>query len=42
MAKEIIKKPPMKPEIRKYLQQVFAEDIKNLEKLIGRDLNFWK
>ncbi len=41
-SKENISRPPMKPETRKYLQQVFAEDIKNLEKLIGQDLSFWK
>lgn len=41
-AKEVIKRPPMNPETRKYLQQVFAQDIKNLEELIGRDLSFWK
>ena len=40
--KETIKKPLMDPETRKYLQQVFTDDIKNLEKLIDRDLSFWK
>jgi len=35
-------KPPMLEETRRYLQGVYREDIKNLEKLINRDLSFWK
>ncbi len=40
--KKIIKRPPMRPETRKYLQKLFAQDICKLEKLINRDLNFWQ
>lgn len=29
-------------ETRKFLQKIFSRDIKNLEKLINRDLDFWK
>jgi hypothetical protein len=36
------KLPPVNSEDRKYLRELFAEDIKSLEKLIGRDLSFWK
>ncbi len=32
----------IKPETRKYLQNFYREDIENLEKLLGRDLNHWK
>ena len=35
-------KPPMKPETRVYLQEIYKEDIKHLEKLLNRDLSFWK
>jgi len=34
-------KPEMKPETRKRLIGVYRDDIKQLEKLIGRDLSFW-
>jgi len=34
--------PPMKKETREYLKRLYREDIENLEKLIGRDLSFWK
>jgi len=27
---------------RKNLRELFKNDIKNMEKLIGRDLSFWK
>lgn len=40
-AKQVVGRPPIKKETRKYLQGVFGEDIKNLEKLIERDLSFW-
>lgn len=33
--------PKMDPKARKYLQKVFGEDIRNLEKLLGRDLPQW-
>lgn len=36
-----IRKPPMNPDTRKYLQEIYQEDIKKLEKLIKRDLSFW-
>jgi len=29
-------------EAREFLKSLYAEDIENLEKLIGRDLSFWK
>jgi len=35
-------KPPISKKTRKYLQEIFKDDIKNLEKLINRDLSFWK
>jgi hypothetical protein len=35
-------RPPMKLKTRKYLQQIYKDEIKNLEKLINRDLSFWK
>jgi len=34
--------PPMKKRTREYLKSLYREDIENLEKLIGRDLSFWK
>ncbi len=36
------KRPPIKKETREYLQKLFANDIKNLEKIINRDLSYWK
>ena len=36
------KKPPMSEEARRHLQEIYRDDIKNLEKLINRDLSFWK
>lgn len=35
-------KPAMNLETRKYLQGIYREEIKNLEKLINRNLDFWK
>lgn len=35
-------KPPMKEETRIYLQQIYKEEIGNLEKLLNRKLDFWK
>lgn len=35
-------KPIMPEKTRQYLQETYREDIKNLEKLIDRDLSFWK
>lgn len=34
--------PKLNPKTRKYLYNLYKEDIKNLEKLINRDLSFWK
>ena len=31
----------IRPEIRRFLQRIYSEEIKNLEKLINRDLSFW-
>ncbi len=36
-----LKKPEMRPETRKRLIEVYRDDIKRLEKLIGRDLSSW-
>jgi len=33
--------PPINEETRKYLLNVYIEDIKNLEKLLGKDLSIW-
>ena len=33
--------PPLSPELRTELTDIFREDIQNLEKLIGRDLSSW-
>jgi hypothetical protein len=41
-AEEIISRPPMKLKTRRHLQKIFTKDIKNLEKLINRDLSFWE
>lgn len=35
-------KPAMNLETRQYLRGVYREEIKNLEKLINRNLNFWQ
>ena len=32
------KKPPMDPESRRFLQEIFDPDVRNLEKLLGREL----
>ena len=37
-----ISKPPISAETRKYLQKVYQLDIKKLEKLLNRDLSFWR
>ena len=34
--------PPMDYKVRKYLQEIYQHEIYQLEKLIGRDLSFWK
>lgn len=39
---ESLIKPPMKTETRKYLQKQYQKEIRNLEKLIDRNLSFWK
>jgi spore coat polysaccharide biosynthesis protein SpsF (cytidylyltransferase family) len=33
--------PKMKKETKEYLKNIFREDVKQLEKLIGRDLSLW-
>ena len=35
-------KPIMNQKTRKYLQEIYQEEIKNLEKLITRDLSIWR
>ncbi len=35
-------KPKMESTTQEYLYQIYYEDIKNLEKLINKDLSFWK
>jgi len=35
------KKPPLPEKTRKYLQEIYREEMKNLGKLINRDLSFW-
>lgn len=35
-------KTEMDNPTRKNLRKLFKDDIKNLEKLLGRDLSFWK
>lgn len=37
-----IPKPKMDNKTKKYLQEIYKEEINNLEKLIGRDLSIWK
>lgn len=34
--------PPMPESTRRYLQEIYREEIKSLEGLINRDLSFWK
>jgi hypothetical protein len=41
-AGEEIEEISIKPETKKNLQKIFTQDIKNLEKLIKKDLSFWK
>jgi len=35
-------KPPLTEEDRKRLREIYSSEIKNLEKLIKRDLSFWQ
>ena len=37
-----IEKPPMNPETKENLRNFYCRDIEKLEKLLGRDLSFWK
>lgn len=37
-----VSRPPMDPKIRKVLQEIYEPEIKGLEKLLNRDLSFWK
>jgi len=37
----ITPKPPMNPKTRKQLQQLYQKEIKELEKLINKDLSLW-
>jgi len=39
---ERYEKPPLLEKTRKNLRETYQEEIKNLEKLINRDLSFWK
>ncbi len=34
--------PEMSSRVRQYLQKAYEKDVKNLEKLIGRNLDFWQ
>ena len=34
--------PSLNPQTRKYLRNLYREDVRKLEKLLGRDLSFWK
>lgn len=36
-----VRRPPMKPELRRKLQNEFLSEIEELSKLLGRDLTFW-
>jgi hypothetical protein len=36
-----VKFPPLSPDLRRELTSIFREDIQNLQKLIGRDMNAW-
>lgn len=35
-------KPPIKSDTRKFLQETYKNEIKNMEKILDRDLSFWK
>ncbi len=35
-------RPPMKEETKKYLQNLYGEEIRNLQVFLNRDLSFWK
>jgi hypothetical protein len=37
-----VERPPMNLKTREYLQEIYRQDIKNLEKLINRDLSLWR
>jgi hypothetical protein len=39
--KKQVKYPPMKPEMQDLLQKRFSEDIKDLEKIVGRPILHW-
>lgn len=41
-SKKTLERSPIKHETREYLQSKFKEDIENLEKLVGRNLDIWK
>lgn len=41
LKREILKKPKMKPETRKYLINLYRDDILKLQDLINRDLSHW-
>lgn len=36
------KRPPLNPETKSYLKKIYEPEIKNLEKLISRNLNVWE
>jgi hypothetical protein len=40
--KEKASYPPIGPDEKKFLQQLYHDDIEQLEKLINRDLSMWK
>lgn len=40
--KKPIAKAPIDPKTKEYLWKIYKEDIKKLEKLLNKDLNFWK
>ncbi len=40
--KGVIYTPPIKETTRKYLNRIYREDIKKLEKLLHKDLSYWK
>lgn len=35
-------RPPMRPEFRRYLDEVFRDEVVKLEQLIGKDLSAWR
>ncbi len=42
VTEEVVNRPLMRVETRKRFQRIFADDIRDLEKLIKRDLSFWE